>query len=275
MAVNTLSIDLEDYFMVENFSSFIRFEDWEKYPLRLELSVPKLLDLLEAHQVRATFFILGWVAQKLPRLVKEVAQKGHEIACHGYSHRPVFKLGEILFEKEIRKAKKILEDLCGKPVLGYRAATYSINSKTPWIWDVLAKTGFRYDSSYRPFLASHWKGLPINTTQEMPTSYRKTILEYPITVKRFCGLSLPFYGGGYFRLFPLRWIEKGISQLNQQGKSANVYLHPWEIDPQQPRLKGSGLASFRHYVGLHQTEKKLVHLMKRFSFKPIQEVLPL
>lgn len=261
--------------MVENYASSISFEDWESYPLRLDISVPKLLALLEAHQVHATFFTLGWVAEKVPHLIKQIAQKGHEIACHGYSHRPVYDLGESKFNQEIAQAKKILEELSGKPVLGYRAATYSINEQTPWIWDVLAENGFRYDSSYRPFLKSSLKGLPINTTKEMPTSKQSTILEYPITVKQIAGWSLPFYGGGYFRLFPLSWIQKGIQEMNQQGEPVNVYLHPWEIDPEQPRLKGSLLAGFRHRVHLNQTESRLAQLLTQFRFNTIQEVFHL
>ncbi len=270
---NTISVDLEDYFMVENFASTISFQDWENYSLRLEVSVPKLLNLFKSHQVKATFFVLGWVAEKLPKLIQQVSDQGHEIACHGYSHQRVDELGREAFKNEIGRATKLLEDLSGKPVLGYRAATYSINEKTPWIWDLLIENGYRYDSSYRPFLWKYWDGMPINEPRKINTSNGKSILEYPITVKKIGGLSFPFYGGGYFRLIPLNCIQKGIKQLNQEGKPANIYLHPWEVDPDQPRLKASSMARFRHYTNLNHTEEKLGTLLDTFSFSSIAEVL--
>lgn len=273
--INALSVDVEDYFMVENFAATIRFEDWEKYPLRLEKSTGKLLEIFRKCKVKATFFVLGWVAEKLPRLVQQVAAEGHEIACHGYSHRRVDELGKERFAEEIKKAKLILENLVGKPVVGYRAATYSLNEKTPWAWDILAEAGFRYDSSYRPFLGHILPRMPVNRAEEIRTKGGKTLVEFPITVEKILGLRLPLYGGGYLRLFPISWIAGGIRRLNARGMPANVHLHPWEVDPEQPRLPASPLARFRHYVNLARTEEKLAFLLQRFSFAPIREVLSL
>jgi len=270
---NALSVDVEDYFMVENFASSIRFEDWDNYPLRLEKSVHQLLNLFEAHRTNATFFILGWVAEKLPNMVKTIAAAGHEIACHGYSHRPVYELGKKKFKEEIKLAKQTLENISGQPILGYRAATYSINSKTSWIWDVLSENGFQYDSSYRPFLFYQWDGMPFNEPRVIQAKSGIKMMEFPITVKKIAGLSVPFYGGGYFRLFPIKFVEKGIQKLNNREIPANVYIHPWEVDPDQPRLKASPINRFRHYVNLSKTQDKLRYLLERFHFAPLREVL--
>lgn len=270
---NALSVDVEDYFMVENFASRISFNDWDRYTLRLEQSVPKLLNCFNAHKVKATFFTLGWVAEKLPQLIRQIASEGHEIACHGYSHRPVAALGKKTFTEELKKAKQILEDISGYPVTGFRAATYSVSPLTPWVWDTLIEKGFQYDSSYRPFLHKRWPGMPVNEIKKIRSESGKEIVEFPISVKKYCGLYLPVFGGGYFRLFPLSCVERGIKKMNALGQAANIYLHPWEVDPDQPVIPSGWVNRFRHRVLLNKTLCKLDSLLGRFEFAPVKEVV--
>jgi len=254
-----LSIDWEDYFQVNNFS--IDINKWEQIKPRIERNTNLLLNMLKQHNTKATFFILGWNAKKFPKLVKKIHQQGHEIACHGYSHKPITSMSKKEFEIDVKKAIKAIKKACGVKPIGYRASTFSITEKTLWALDILKKNGFKYDSSMVPVKHPDY-GIKCS---KKPFIY-KDIIEFPITTK--CGLPV---GGGYFRLYPY-FLTKKILQSNKQ---AVFYIHPWEFDPKQPRRKLSLIKTWRHYQGINSTTKKFKRLLKDFKFKRIDEVLNL
>lgn len=275
MRTNVLTIDVEDYFMVSAFADVIRPEDWHTYEGRVEQNTKRLLALLSEFGVRCTFFVLGWVAERYPALIREMHEKGHEIASHGYNHRLVYSMGPALFREDARKAKATLENLTGVPVNGYRAASYSIIKSTLWALEILAEEGYTYDSSIFPVHHDRY-GFP--EARRFPwlieTKSGARILEVPPSTVRAFGKNIPVAGGGYLRLFPLRLIKYAISSINRrEGHPAIIYMHPWEIDPEQPRMRGKRLSVFRHYVNLGKTLHKLRSLLQKFRFAPIREVL--
>jgi polysaccharide deacetylase family protein (PEP-CTERM system associated) len=267
--VNALTIDVEDYFQVTNLESVVDRDSWKTYPLRVVQSTRKILSILEECKIKATFFVLGWVAEEAPELVKEIAQAGHELACHGYDHKLVYNLNQYSFREDIAKARRLIEDVGGMPVLGYRAPSFSITEDCRWAFDLLAEEGFRYDSSIVCTEGEDGNSTPY----EMTTGGVRGIVEFPVSTVNLAGRSLIPIGGGYLRLFPLSLMQWAIARLNQRGCPAMVYLHPWELDPEQPRLPIRGLNRFRHYVNLSKTEGKLKGLLEGLEFSTASSVI--
>jgi polysaccharide deacetylase family protein (PEP-CTERM system associated) len=368
--LNALTIDVEDYFQVQAFANVIPYEDWKNYESRVERNTHRILDLLSnsinpnnptnstnlsnssnPNPIRATFFILGWIAERCPGLVREIRAQGHEIACHGYAHQLIYGQSPETFREDIKKAKAIIEDITGEAVIGYRAPSYSITGDSLWAFEVLMEEGFRYDSSVFPIRHDFYglpqaprfpftvflngKGTPVfspletmnieprnlnassspsnagNPENFTPTNPRnqtnqtnqkdqinqinqtnqtdktdptnpinpinppRSLIEVPLSTVRLGTMNLPLAGGGYFRLFPYAMTAKGLKRINDQEQKPFVfYLHPWELDPQQPRISGATAKSrFRHYLNLNKTESRFRNLLRDFNFAPVREVL--
>jgi len=272
--LNALTIDVEDYYHVSAFESVVSHDSWNRYESRVESNTRRILNLLDEYGTRATFFILGCVAECHPSLVRAIAQRGHEIASHGYSHRRIYTQTPQQFREETRKAKKIVEDIAGQTVLGYRAASYSITDKSLWALDILVEEGFRYDSSIFPVRHDLY-GIPGH--QRFAGAIERNgggvMLEIPLSTIRIAGANIPVAGGGYLRLFPYAVTRRALLQLNLfELQPGVVYFHPWEIDPDQPRINAGWLSRFRHYTNLRGMESKLRKLFSDFAFAPIREV---
>jgi polysaccharide deacetylase family protein (PEP-CTERM system associated) len=273
--LNVLTIDVEDYFSVEAFRPFIRYEDWDGHDIRVDIGLRKILDLLERYEVTATFFVLGWMADRRPDVVRDLHRRGHEIACHGYRHQMIHEQSPETFREDVRRAKATLEDLINEPVVGYRAPTFSITRKTLWALSVLAEEGYQYDSSIYPILHDRY-GIPSHprVPHWIDLPYGRRILELPLPTSAVAGRRIPFGGGGYLRIYPL-WLTKWLlRQLNAgEGRPAVVYVHPWELDPDQPRQPVSVLGRLRHYYNLEQTHARLEALLREFRFGPVREIV--
>lgn len=272
---NALTIDVEEHFQVEAFAGLVHPEDWPRHPSRVAANTQRVLDLLERFGVSATFFVVGWVAERQPALVQEIHARGHEVACHGFAHRVIRGMSREAFREDVRGAKHAIEDASGGPVVGYRAPTFSVVPETLWALDVLAEEGFWYDSSIFPIRHDRY-GIPSASRRphRRPLEEGGEIAEFPPSTVRLLGQNLPFCGGGYFRLLPYRLVRRGLRRLNgRECLPAMVYLHPWELDPDQPRLPVRGLTSFRHYVNLSRTASRLERLLGDFAFAPAVEVL--
>ncbi len=341
---NILTIDLEDYFQVHAFSDVIKFEDWGNYECRIERNTDRLLSILHdspinngstaarqhcntlepahlvthspnnslTHKVQATFFVLGWIAERYPGLVRRIQEEGHEIACHGYAHQLVYTQSRDEFRQDIKRAKSILEDTTGREVIGYRAPSYSITNKSKWAFEVLVEEGFKYDSSIFPirhdfygmpnaprfpFVVSlngnsnvefltlnfelgtaepqHGSTAALNNSLTDSLINSKSLIEFPISTVKVFGQNFPISGGGYFRLFPYPLVKAALKSINEkEDKPFIFYLHPWELDFEQPRIKELRLRSrFRHYVNLNKTEFNLIRLLSDFQFSSIKELL--
>lgn len=272
---NAFTIDVEDYYQVEAFAGVVNKGAWGNYEPRVEANTRRLLDLLDEHSVKGTFFVLGWVAQHQRALIHEIADRGHEIASHGMSHTLVYTQTPDVFREETRRSKALLEDICQRPVIGYRAATYSITNDSLWALDILYEEGFQYDSSIFPMRHDRYgirDAQPYPNRLRTPAGY--SLVEFPISVFRSGALKLPVAGGGYFRLFPYPVTRWGLSQINRSGHEFVFYLHPWEVDPEQPRIREAGtLSRFRHYLNLAQTRPRLERLLQDFSFTTMENVL--
>lgn len=265
---NALTVDVEDYFHVAALASSISRDSWTSRESRVVGNTQRLLSLFEQFDVKGTFFVLGWVAEQYPRLVKDIAAGGHEIACHGFSHRLVYEQSREEFHEETLRSKRILEDIAGAPILGYRAASYSIVRESLWALDILAELGFVYDSSIFPVHHDRY-GIPDaeRVPHRMSTPNGKSIVEWPLATARILGVRLPVAGGGYFRLLPY-WLSRwGLASINRREQRPFIfYLHPWEIDPAQPRVSASWLSQFRHYTNLEKCEERLRRLLAEFRF---------
>jgi len=273
--LNALTIDVEDYYHVSGFESLIRIEHWDLYESRVEQNTHRLLDLLDAYQTKATFFVLGWVVERHPHLVRAIQVRGHEVASHGYAHRRIYMQTPDEFRQETRRALRILEDTTGQRIFGYRAASYSITEASLWALEILQEEGFTYDSSIFPIHHDRY-GIPgyQRFCHVINGHAGNRLLEFPISTVRLAGSNIPIAGGGYLRLFPYALIRWGIQRINaRDGQPALVYLHPWEIDPGQPRIQASALARFRHYVNLEKTEQRLIRLLQDFAFGTVLAVL--
>ena len=273
--LNALTIDVEDYYQVSAFESVVRRESWNQYESRVENNTLRILDLLDEYHTLATFFVLGHVAERHPSLVRTIVERGHEIASHGYSHRRIYTQTPQKFREETLKTKQIVEDLTGQPILGYRAASYSITDKSLWALDILAEEGFEYDSSIFPIVHDIY-GIPGTSRFPCVKVLRsgRQIKEFPPSTVRIFGRNIPVAGGGYLRLFPYKISAWAIHRLNEtERQPAMVYLHPWEIDPDQPRISAPWLSRFRHYQNLASTQTKCERLLKDFSWAPMEEVL--
>ena len=269
--VNAMTIDVEDYFQVSAFAPYIRRERWNELECRVERNVDRILALLAEHDTRATFFTLGWIAERYPALVRRIVSAGHELASHGYGHERASDLSPQAFREDLSRAKQVLEDLAGLPVLGYRAPSFSIGKGNLWAFDVLRETGHQYSSSVYPIAHDHY-GMP--DSPRTPYFVREGLLEIPITTLRLFERNLPSSGGGYFRLFPYslsRWMLERVNA--HEAQPAVFYFHPWEIDPEQPRVQGIDAKSrFRHYVNLSRTEGRIARLLKDFKWGRMDEV---
>jgi polysaccharide deacetylase family protein (PEP-CTERM system associated) len=267
-----MTIDVEDYFHVTAFSGDVDRARWPSMESRVERNTERLLEIFAEHRVRATFFVLGWVAERYPHIVRNLQSGGHEIACHGLTHELIYKQTPAKFREETTRAKALLEDQAGTVVKGYRAATYSIVQRSMWALDILEELGFEYDSSIFPVRHDLY-GIP-----DAPrTPYRVAsgkLLEIPLTTVEVAGQRLPCGGGGYFRLLPYGLFRWALRRVNERDRiPAIFYSHPWEIDPEQPRIEGASFKSrFRHYTNLEATEERLTRLLKDFRWGRMDEV---
>jgi polysaccharide deacetylase family protein (PEP-CTERM system associated) len=275
---NALTVDVEDYFQVTAFEGVVDRKDWAVYPSRVENNTRRVMALLDEHDLKGTFFVLGWVAERFPLMVREMADNGHEVACHGFGHELVYNMTPESFRADVHQAKTILENITGRQVLGYRAPSYSIVERSMWALDVLIEEGFVYDSSIFPIHNGNNGALGVKGCPHEIRCESGTILELPLTTLNVSlpgrNLALPIAGGGYLRLLPAGVIHWGIRRINQvDGQPAVLYFRPWEIDPEQPRIKARLESRFRHYVNLELTEGKLRFLFKGLEFGTVAEVL--
>ncbi len=271
--MNAITIDVEDYYQVSAFETVVQRAEWDHFESRVERNTYRLLDILDEYKTKGTFFVLGWVAERHPSLVREIDARGHEVASHGYSHQRVYTQSPEKFREETRLSKRILEDTTGKLIAGYRAASYSITEKSLWALDILIEEGYLYDSSIFPIMHDRY-GIPSGERfSHVIKRASGEILEFPLSTVRFCSNNFPVGGGGYLRLFPYPVTKWAIGHLNIKEKHpAIVYLHPWEVDPDQPRIDGSFLSKFRHYVNLRKTEQVVKNLLTDFQFVPMREL---
>ncbi|HRD65441.1 MAG TPA: DUF3473 domain-containing protein [Candidatus Competibacter sp.] len=272
---NALTVDVEDYFQVAAFARQIDAATWNRFPLRVERNTHRLLDLFAEQDVRATFFVLGWVAERCPDLVRAIADQGHEVACHGYSHQLIYGQTPAIFRAETIRAKARLEDQAQRPVLGYRAASYSITRHSLWALDILTELGFAYDSSIFPIHHDRY-GIPDSPRwpYRLDTPSGGSLIEFPPSTLAVGAYRLPVAGGGYFRIYPYQLTRFALSRINRVEKRPFIfYLHPWEIDPEQPRIRASWLSAFRHYTNLSRCEERLNRLLRDFQFATAKDVL--
>lgn len=272
--LHAMSVDVEDYFHVAALSSVIRRDQWDSLPSRVQENTERLLSLFDNHNVKATFFVLGWVAERFPHLVRNLSDHGHEIASHGYSHQLVYRQSPEVFREETIRSKRIIEDIIGKPVEGYRAASYSITKESLWALDVLGEVGFTWDSSIFPIRHDRY-GIPGSPSApySIETSNGSIIREFPLTTAHLMGFSIPAAGGGYFRQFPYPLFRYLFRNASGFGKHPQMfYLHPWEIDPNQPKYNNaSWFSRFRHYRNLDCCYSRLERLLKDFRFGTVSE----
>jgi polysaccharide deacetylase family protein (PEP-CTERM system associated) len=279
---NALTFDVEEYFHAEAFSRALCPEEWGGLESRVVDTTERLLDILDYADTRATFFILGWVAERHPSLVRDIAGRGHEIACHGHGHQMIQRQTRLEFAKDVQQAKAVIEDAAGVAAVGYRAPTFSVMRETLWSLEVLWESGFLYDSSIFPIVHDRY-GIPgaprfphrrpiANSTGS--ASADSSIAEFPLSTVSVLGRRLPIAGGGYFRLLPYRVTRRAIRHLNaRENQPAIVYLHPWEIDAHQPEVRVGWFTRFRHSVNIASTEAKLRRLLKDFRFAPARDIL--
>jgi polysaccharide deacetylase family protein (PEP-CTERM system associated) len=274
LVVNAMTVDVEDYFQVSAFEAHVTRDHWDRFESRVCRNTERILEIFADSQVTATFFVLGWVGQRFPDLVRRIAAAGHEIGSHGYSHRLVYSMTPKAFGEDVRRAKGVLEAAASVPVVGYRAPSFSITAATPWAFDELLAAGYAYDASVFPIRHDRY-GIP--DAPRHPYAIRRdlgSLWELPSSTVRVCGVNLPIGGGGYFRLLPYEWTRRGIAHVNAvERRPVMFYLHPWEIDPDQPRVPASVLSRFRHYRNLSKTEGRLRRLLEDFQFGPALSML--
>ena len=267
--LNALSIDVEDYYMVSAFEHAVPLDSWERRESRVERNTLRILNMLDQAGARGTFFTVGWIAEKMPELVREIHRRGHEVGCHGFHHKLVYNQSPEEFRDDLRRTRRAIEAAGAGPVIGFRAPSFSVVDKNLWALEILRREGFRYDASVMP--AAHARG-GIEGAARYP-HWIQDLAEFPMSTMKLLGRVMPFSGGGYFRLFPYRIIKYGMDQSVRQGKPTVVYLHPWEFDPGQPRLPAGRVDTFKHYVNLHKTESKFRRLLRDYHFAPVRDVL--
>lgn len=269
--VNAMTVDVEDYFQVSAFEQHVQRSAWESRPLRVRHNTTQLLELFAEHQVSATFFVLGWIAQREPQLIRDIHSSGHEVASHGWSHRRVVHQQPEEFRQDVRRTKALLEDLTGEEVAGYRAASYSVSLDTLWALDILQEEGYVYSSSICPIRHDLYgiPGFPRFAFRLHPEG----ILEIPVTTAVIAGRTVPCGGGGWFRLAPYRASRWALRRVNREQQPVVFYLHPWEIDHQQPRIEGIGMRTrFRHYLNLRRTFPRLRQLLQDFDWDRMDHI---
>lgn len=273
--VNAFSIDVEDYFQVSALASAVSRESWHHRELRVQANTDLILRMLDERGVRGTFFVLGWIAERVPDLVRRIYEQGHEIACHGYSHELIYRQSPEVFFEETSRAKKLLEDIIGDRICGYRAASFSITPKSRWALDTLVELGFEYDSSIFPVLHDRY-GMPgaSRAPGRIAAPSGGSIVEFPMSTSEVGKFQLPVSGGGYFRLLPYWLIRAGLRRINSRDRMPfTFYLHPWEVDPGQPRIRVGLLSRIRHYTNLDKCESRLRALLREFRFTTMRNVL--
>jgi polysaccharide deacetylase family protein (PEP-CTERM system associated) len=274
--VNAMTVDVEDYFHVSAFDHVVSRAGWDAFDSRVVRNTDRLLELFECAGVRSTFFILGWVARRFPLLVRRIADQGHEVASHGYHHQLLYMLTPDQFREDVRAAKAAIEQAAGRRALGYRAPSYSVIESSMWALDVLIEEGHAYDASIFPIHHDRY-GIPNSPRHSyMLRRPAGSLLEMPGSTVRLGGVNLPIAGGGYFRQFPYAWTKWGIGHVNRIERQPVVfYTHPWEVDPEQPRLRVGGVTRVRHYRGLEHTSGRLIRLLQDFRFDSIASVMDL
>jgi polysaccharide deacetylase family protein (PEP-CTERM system associated) len=273
--INAMTVDVEDYFHVAALAKSIDRSKWDSMEYRAEASTRLLLDLFDESSIRATFFVLGWVARRSPDLIREIASRGHEVASHGMSHKLVFNQTPEEFSSETYESKALLEDIIGVPVIGYRASTYSITRRSLWALDILSEAGFAYDSSIFPIHHDTY-GIPdaAQVPSRIATPKGASIVEFPMSTAPMFGTRIPVSGGGYFRLLPYWLTRNGLRKLNNElSRPFIFYLHPWEVDPGQPRVNAGWKSRLRHYTNLDRCEARLRRLIGEFRFGRVRDVL--
>lgn len=270
---NAMTVDVEDYFQVSAFEPYIAKNQWDSLPHRVESNTDKILELFQTRGIKATFFTLGWVAERYPELIKRILTEGHELACHGYEHIRVTEQTPAEFRNDVARTKKLLEDLSGQEVKGYRAASYSIGKNNLWALDVLQEEGFKYSSSIYPVKHDLY-GMPDAPRFIYEPIANQTFKEIPITTIRFGNKNLPCGGGGFFRFYPYALSKWAFNRVNNQEQQSGIfYFHPWEIDPDQPRQSGLNLKTrIRHYLNLQRMENRINQLLSDFKWDTMENV---
>lgn len=270
--VHAITVDVEDYFHTEAMSSVVPRHQWDAMPFRVERNTRVILESFARHNVRGTFFFLGWVAKRFPGLVKEVCAAGHELACHSFFHQAIFRLSPKEFREDTVLAKSVIEDAAGEPICGYRAPSFSMTPGTDWAIDILGELGFTYDSSVNPIKHDFYSNA---NAPRMPHKRGKSqVTELPIATARIFGTNFPCGGGAYLRFFPQAYFRFAVQRLAKEGAAGMFYLHPWEVDPDQPRLRASWKSKLRQYTGLRRMQPGLEALISRYRFAPIREIYP-
>jgi len=269
-----LTVDVEDYFQVEAFAGSVSRAAWDQWSCRVVANTQRVLDLFDEHQAKGTFFFLGWVAERFPELVREVHSRGQELACHSYWHRPIYRLTPDEFRQDTRQAKQVIEDAAGTQVLGYRAPSWSITKSCLWALDILAEEGFVYDSSIYPI---HHDLYGVPDAQRFPYTHTCSdglkLKEFPPATLRFMGTNFPVAGGGYLRIFPSAYTRLAFRTFEKHGQRVVVYLHPWELDPEQPRIAGPLKSRLRHYTNLRGMIANVGAVLQRHEFTRFCDVL--
>jgi polysaccharide deacetylase family protein (PEP-CTERM system associated) len=271
--LNALSVDIEDWFQVGAFEKVIARADWDTLECRVERNTDAVIALFAESQVKATFFTLGWIAHRYPALIRRIVDAGHEIASHGWDHARVFTMTPAEFAADLKRTRETLQDASGTAVIGYRAPSFSIDKRTPWAHEVLADAGYRYSSSVAPVKHDHygWPEAPRFAFEPVPGS---PLIELPVTTAIFAGRTLAAGGGGFFRLLPYRFSSWAIRQVNAEHQPATFYFHPWEIDPDQPRVENASMRSkLRHYSRLEAMADKLRHVIADFEWDRVDRVI--
>jgi len=269
-----LSVDVEDYFQVESLRRFCPRDRWPEFEDRTEASTHRVLDVLDAHQARATFFVLGWSAERHPGLVRQITQRGHEIASHGYAHELVTRQTPVEFRADVQRAKRLLEDLCGQPVVGYRAPSYTIVSSTRWALDILAQEGYLYDSSIFPIKRLRY-GIPgaPRWPHQIDLGKGRTLVEYPLPTVKLGWINAPATGGAYLRLLPMSFQTRALKGLIKTRRPFVVNVHPWELDPEQPRFPVGARTKWTHYHNLNLTKNRLSAFLSLTKFRCQLDIL--
>lgn len=268
---NAMTIDVEDYFQVSAFEKVVSVDDWKDISPRVEKNTQRLLELFEKNNAKATFFVLGWVAERFPDLVKHIAASGHEVASHGYWHRRATEQTPQVFKDDVEKTRKMLQDLTGEPINGYRAPSFSFNTENEWVYDVLAEVGHQYSSSVYPVKHDLY-GIPDAPRFKYKTS--QGLWEIPLSTLNIAGKNIPISGGGYFRLYPYRFTAWAIKQFHRKDAESYIfYMHPWEIDPDQPRQAGlSKKSRFRHYLNLSRVNGRMERMLSDFNWSSMSDI---